>query len=94
MYPLSSNAARTLSGVNGIWRRRTPVASKIALATAGAVVTVEGSPAPSAGWSGRSSRTISIAGTPENVTIGYVSQSRLVMRRSSNRTSALVDDSE
>src|SRR5687767_4658586 len=44
-----TKAARTRSGVNGISRRRIPVASKIALATAAAVVTVEGSPAPKAG---------------------------------------------
>jgi hypothetical protein len=32
-----------------MWRKRTLMASKTLFATAGAVVTVEGSPAPSAG---------------------------------------------
>jgi hypothetical protein len=42
------SVALTLSGVKRAWRRRMPVASKIALAMAGAVVQVEGSPAPRA----------------------------------------------
>src|SRR5687768_6027074 len=85
----SSKATRTRSGVNGIWRMRTPVASKMAFATAAAVVTVEGSPAPIAGWSGRLISTISISGTSEKVKIGYVCQSTLVMCISSNWTSSL-----
>jgi hypothetical protein len=36
----------TRSGVNGICRKRAPLASKMALASAAAVVTVDGSPAP------------------------------------------------
>ena len=40
------------------------------VATAAAVVTVAGSPAPSAGWSGRLMSTTSISGTSENFRIG------------------------
>ena len=40
------SAASTRSGVKGALRRRTPVASKIALATAPGTIRVEASPAP------------------------------------------------
>ena len=87
--PLTSrNACFTRSGVKGILRNRAPVASKIAFATAAAVVVVDGSPAPTAGRSGRLTSTISTSGTSENVRIGYVSQSILLMRISSNCTSS------
>jgi hypothetical protein len=46
--------------VNGARRMRTPVASKIALATAAVTGRVEPSPAPVGGWSGRSRITTSI----------------------------------
>ena len=42
----SASAARTRSGVNGTVRRRTPVASKMALPTAAATGQIAGSPAP------------------------------------------------
>src|SRR5581483_4420277 len=54
--------ASTRSGVNGASRRRTPTASKIALAMAAAIGALEGSPPPSAGISGRLIRTMSISG--------------------------------
>src|SRR5687768_15049626 len=43
------NPASTRSGVNGASRRRTPTASKIALAMAAAIGALEGSPPPRAG---------------------------------------------
>jgi len=48
--------ARTRSGVNGTRRMRTPVASKIALATAAVSGRIEGSPAPDGATLGRSLR--------------------------------------
>src|SRR6516165_2697979 len=47
------------SGVNGARRRRTPVASKTALASAPATGRIELSPAPAGGNSGRLSSTMS-----------------------------------
>src|SRR2546422_9320091 len=49
------SAARTTSGVNGGLRKRTPVASKIALAMAAVPGTDDDSPAPSGGPPGRGS---------------------------------------
>jgi hypothetical protein len=45
---LYEQAVLTRWGVKGIWRTRAPTASKMALAMAAAVVTVDGSPAPTA----------------------------------------------
>src|SRR5882724_1906018 len=45
------NPRRMRSGVNGGSRKRTPVASKIALAIAAALGTEADSPTPSGGWS-------------------------------------------
>ena len=64
------NPASTRSGVNGASRRRTPVASKIALAIAAAIGALDGSPPPRAGISGRLINTISISGTSGNLMIG------------------------
>ena len=49
--------------MNGASRRRTPTASKIALAMAAAIGALDGSPPPRAGISGRLIKTISISGT-------------------------------
>src|SRR5262245_31173524 len=46
MIPACLNAARTFAGVSGAWRTRTPVASKIAFATAEPTAAVGGSPEP------------------------------------------------
>jgi hypothetical protein len=46
-------AAFTRSGRNGVWRRRTPMASNTALLITVAVGQVAGSPAPYGGYSGR-----------------------------------------
>ena len=48
------SAARTRVGVNGSWRSRLPVASKIALPIAEGAFVISTSPAPTAGWSFRS----------------------------------------
>src|SRR5262249_6835732 len=48
-----ASAGFSLSGVSGAWRRRTPVASKTALARAAATGRIELSPAPAGGRSGR-----------------------------------------
>ncbi len=53
-------------GTSGSARKRTPVASKIALAIAGASPIIGHSPAPTDGISLRSSRTVSRAGTSLN----------------------------
>src|SRR4029079_6942452 len=53
-------------GASGRDLTRTPVASKIAFATAGANPTIGVSPAPADGKSFRSSNTISIAAMPQN----------------------------
>ena len=58
------------SGVNGASRRRTPTASKIALAMAAAIGALEGSPPPRAGISGRLIKTISISGMSGNLRMG------------------------
>src|SRR6266542_5515038 len=62
--------ASTRCGVNGASRRRTPTASKIALAIAAAIGALDGSPPPRAGISGRLSKTISISGTSGNLRMG------------------------
>ena len=54
------NAVFTRSAVNGTWRRRAPVASKIALAIAAATTVTAVSPAPVASSSGRLRSTVSI----------------------------------
>ena len=46
-------ALSTRCGVNGTWRKRAPVASKMALAIAAVTGTIEGSPPPSGCISGR-----------------------------------------
>ena len=61
------HVAFTPSGAIGIDRRRTPVAWKIALPTAGAMPTIGVSPAPADGRSLRSSSTTSIAGASRKV---------------------------
>ena len=58
--------ASTRAGVNGASRRRTPTASKIALAIAAAIGALDGSPPPRAGISGRLINTSSISGTSGN----------------------------
>jgi hypothetical protein len=63
----AANASRTRSGVKGIVRIRTPVASKMALPMAAGTGQMAGSPAPSASSSGRSISATSMAGTSENV---------------------------
>ena len=55
-------AARTRCGVNGALRRRTPVASKMALLIAAVIGTIEGSPPPRGCISGRLISTISTSG--------------------------------
>src|SRR5690242_19561362 len=81
---LARNAARTLAGVKGTERSRTPVASKIALAIAAGTTAAVGSPAPHGFSCGRSIRSIATSGTSGNVKIGYVRQSRLVTVERSN----------
>src|SRR5262245_50805024 len=68
IFPAS--AALTRSGVNGTVRRRTPVASNTALASAAATGAVAASPAPSGGASSRWISSTSIAGTSGKVRIG------------------------
>src|SRR5579872_2296984 len=58
----AERAALRRAGVRGIWRRRAPVASKMALPRAAATRVIAVSPAPVAGALGRSMRTISIWG--------------------------------
>jgi hypothetical protein len=64
------NAARTTSGVNGGWRKRTPVASKMAFAIAAVPGTEDDSPAPNGGSSGRGIVTTSITGTSRKLRMG------------------------
>src|SRR5215510_4000830 len=64
------NPASTRFGVNGASRRRTPTASKIALAMAAAGGMVAPSPAPSGSISGRLMSTISRSGRSGNLRIG------------------------
>ena len=59
----AASAALTRSGVNGTWRIRAPVASKMALPSAAATRVIESSPAPVASSSGRFNSTLSIFGT-------------------------------
>src|SRR4051812_18768790 len=54
------------SGTIGIDRTRIPVAAKIALPTAGAILMIGVSPAPSLGRSFRSTSTVSSAGASRN----------------------------
>src|SRR2546421_12699724 len=61
------SAARTTSGVNGGWRKRTPVASKMALAIAAVPGTDADSPAPSGGSPGRGQSITPIHRTPRKV---------------------------
>ena len=56
--------------MNGNSRKRTPVASKIALAMAAALGTEADSPTPSGGWSCRGSINTSISGTSGNLMMG------------------------
>src|SRR5262249_827559 len=49
-------------GIRGMERRRTPIASNIAFATAGPIPVKGVSPAPTGGWSLRSGSTTSISG--------------------------------
>jgi hypothetical protein len=64
------SAARTTSGVNGGSRKRTPVASKIALAMAAVPGTDDDSPAPRMGSPWRGISTTSITGTSRRLRIG------------------------
>jgi hypothetical protein len=59
---LSAKAARTLSGVNGKFRNRKPVAWKIALPMAAGVTVIAVSPAPVAGTPFGVTKTLSIVG--------------------------------
>src|SRR4030095_16111685 len=71
MVHVRASSSRTRAGVNGTVRRRTPVASKTALAMAAGMGQVAGSPAPSGGLSLASMRTISTAsGTSGKVRMG------------------------
>jgi len=63
-------AARTTSGVNGALRKRTPVASKIALAMAAVPGTEADSPAPSGGSPGRGISSTSTTGTSRKLRMG------------------------
>ena len=69
-YPTPLKAALTRSGMNGTVRRRAPVASYTALASAAPTVEHAASPAPSGGSLGRSIRSMSILGAAEKVRIG------------------------
>ena len=62
--------ALTLAGVNGIERKRTPVASNTALAIAEGITAALGSPAPQGFSVGRSINSITISGTCGKVRIG------------------------
>ena len=64
------SAARIVSGVNGGERKRTPVASKIALAMAAVPGTEADSPAPSIGSPGRGISSTSMTGTSRKLMIG------------------------
>ena len=64
------NAARTTSAVNGGCRKRTPVASKIALAIAAVPGTDDDSPAPSGASPWRGIIITSITGTSRKFRIG------------------------
>ena len=64
------SAARTRSGVKGGSRRRTPVASKMALAMAAALGTEADSPEPKGGSSGRGISTTLMTGTSGKVRMG------------------------
>ena len=63
-------AARTLAGVKGTDRSRTPIASKTALAMAAGTTAAAGSPAPHGLSVGRSTSSMSTVGTSGNVRIG------------------------
>src|SRR5262245_7520253 len=62
VYARAARAAFTRAEVNGTVRSRTPVASKIALASAPPIGGIDASPAPITGSFGRSISEISIAG--------------------------------
>jgi hypothetical protein len=64
------SAARTFSGVSGNSRKRTPVASKIALVMAAALGTEADSPLPSGSSSWRGTSRTSMSGTSGNLRIG------------------------
>ena len=64
------SAASTTSGVKGGWRKRTPVASKMALAMAAVPGTEDDSPTPSGGCSGRGICITSITGTSRKLRMG------------------------
>jgi len=68
-YTLPSLAFR-LAVENGTRRRRRPVASKMALASAAGTGVDAASPTPRGGASGRATRSISRAGTSGNLRIG------------------------
>jgi hypothetical protein len=61
----AAQAAPYTSAISGSDRRRRPVASKMALAIAGATAIIGVSPAPADGKLGRCNRTTSIGGTSE-----------------------------
>ena len=70
IWEKSSAASRSRSGVNGVSRIRTPTASNTALAIAAAVGPWVASPTPRNGSPGRSSSTVSTAGTSRKRMIG------------------------
>src|SRR6266516_6494857 len=70
----------TRSGVNGISRNLTPVASKIALPIAAAVGIEAVSPTPSGSVLGWSINIVWISGISGNLRIGYDRQSESVTR--------------
>src|SRR5690606_4278958 len=84
----ANNAALTLSGVNGASRRRTPVASKIALAIAAAPGTEADSPEPSGGLPLAGMSTTSTSGTSGKVRIGYAPHSKSATPFSSKETAS------
>src|SRR5205085_7486227 len=82
-------AAFTRARVSGRSRTRTPIASATAFASAAAVGPCAASPVPRKGEPGRVMMcTSTLCGTFEKRMIGYVLQSRLVIRRSSKVTAS------
>ena len=74
--PRTASAAFTRSGVNGISRRRAPVASKTALPIAAATAVIEASPAPFASADGCGTSTNSTTGVRvPTAKVRYVRQS-------------------
>src|SRR5579884_2752543 len=86
-YELAWSAALTRSARRGSVRTRTPVASKRALAMAGATTLTLASPTPVGGISGWSISTACTLGASAMVKMGYFDQSTLVTLLPSKVTS-------